>query len=834
MATKYPLSVDQATGNVYPLLVNGLTLNLPAGTKLGGLTIGVGGFDGTFAALTSKPTTIAGYGITDFNSLGDARWSLLSHTHAFSTLTSKPTTLSGYGITDAQSISGTLALAGFSSVTGRIGNANLPLGPQLYDNAGTPVIAANFNLRKLYTSDGTEWLDFSDPDAGPVIPVSKGLKVGTFYIGGQDPSAGDSFIDPENQAATFGTVSAANRIYSGNETYYSSAATAHWSIQPWNTLYNGTNDVQLNLVFNRNIDSSRQDASDYQIRLGLEGNYNNGSHKYIEYNFDTVSPDLAHNRRWMYLKVVRDNSATPMTGDWQFWGNNFQLGAYLDSATDVSSTYFSVSYLDATSTNLVLKSIPARSSKLYLNTTDSTGNPGSYATIVLQRAGVDKWSWTNQGANGDTLSVRNGSAEVYSIAQSTGLVTLNLGLTVAGALTLPTGSVTDTMLASAVKPAVTLVAASNLTLSGGQTIDGVAGVAGQSIILATAQTTGSENGPWVMQSGAWTRPTWYTNGSTTQAPQFLTTFVRLGTTYQGSTWRMTTAGVTIGTTATTWTQTPVSLASSNVTGTLPVANGGTGITSLGAGIATWLGSPTEANLKSAQSGLAWLDTAQTWTAGIKQTFGADATNAGFRLAGVTADPSSLTAGDLWYRSDTEEWKYRGASSTRTLANLAGTQTLTNKTIDGGSNTLQNVNASSITTGWTSANAPVGVPFIASVTGVSLTTANGTDTTVFTVPAGKTFVCTNYYVVLTTVTGYSATNPPTFALVESAGGNNICAAYAGSTSFSAANKIVGLGPSSGGGFVTAAAASLVKFRVTTGTANASTTITARVDVQGFYY
>ena len=36
-----------------------------------------------------------------------------------------------------------------------------------------------------------------------------------------------------------------------------------------------------------------------------------------------------------------------------------------------------------------------------------------------------------------------------------------------------------------------------------------------------------------------------------------------------------------------------------VTGTLPVANGGTGITSFGAGIATWLGTPSSANLASA-------------------------------------------------------------------------------------------------------------------------------------------------------------------------------------------------------------------------------------------
>ena len=38
---------------------------------------------------------------------------------------------------------------------------------------------------------------------------------------------------------------------------------------------------------------------------------------------------------------------------------------------------------------------------------------------------------------------------------------------------------------------------------------------------------------------------------------------------------------------------------SQVTGTLPVANGGTGITSLGTGIATWWGTPSSANLASA-------------------------------------------------------------------------------------------------------------------------------------------------------------------------------------------------------------------------------------------
>jgi hypothetical protein len=47
----------------------------------------------TFASLTSKPTTLAGYGITDASEEG--------HVHTFTSLTGKPTTLAGYGITDA-------------------------------------------------------------------------------------------------------------------------------------------------------------------------------------------------------------------------------------------------------------------------------------------------------------------------------------------------------------------------------------------------------------------------------------------------------------------------------------------------------------------------------------------------------------------------------------------------------------------------------------------------------------------------------------------------------------------------------------------------------------
>jgi len=115
-------------------------------------------------------------------------------------------------------------------------------------------------------------------------------------------------------------------------------------------------------------------------------------------------------------------------------------------------------------------------------------------------------------------------------------------------------------------------------------------------------------------------------------------------------------------------------------------------------------------------------TAQSVTAGIKKTFQANGTTAGFRLAGVSSDPSSLTAGDIWYRTDSEKLTYQGAASTRSLVAENLTQTLTNKTISGASNTITNVSLSTGVTG----NLPV--TNLNSGTGATATTfwtGNGT-------------------------------------------------------------------------------------------------------------
>lgn len=76
-----------------------------------------------------------------------------------------------------------------------------------------------------------------------------------------------------------------------------------------------------------------------------------------------------------------------------------------------------------------------------------------------------------------------------------------------------------------VKDSVRATSTSNITLSGNQTIDGVAVVDGDRV-LVQGQTTGSENGIYVVAAGAWTRSADYASGDTV-ASTFM--FVEEGT-----------------------------------------------------------------------------------------------------------------------------------------------------------------------------------------------------------------------------------------------------------------------------------------------------------------
>lgn len=103
-----------------------------------------------------------------------------------------------------------------------------------------------------------------------------------------------------------------------------------------------------------------------------------------------------------------------------------------------------------------------------------------------------------------------------------------------------------------VKLSVRAATTANITLTGAQTVDGVALVAGDRALVKN-QSTASQNGIYVVASGAWTRAS-----DADTAPEVtpgMFTFVEEGTLNQDSGWVLTTdAPITLGTTALTFTQ----------------------------------------------------------------------------------------------------------------------------------------------------------------------------------------------------------------------------------------------------------------------------------------
>jgi hypothetical protein len=103
-----------------------------------------------------------------------------------------------------------------------------------------------------------------------------------------------------------------------------------------------------------------------------------------------------------------------------------------------------------------------------------------------------------------------------------------------------------------VKASVRAATTGNITLSGTQTIDGVSVVAGNRVLVKD-QSTGSQNGIYVVAAGAWTRATDFDSDAKVTPGAF--TFVEQGTASADSGWVLTNDGtVTVGTTALTFSQ----------------------------------------------------------------------------------------------------------------------------------------------------------------------------------------------------------------------------------------------------------------------------------------
>jgi hypothetical protein len=100
--------------------------------------------------------------------------------------------------------------------------------------------------------------------------------------------------------------------------------------------------------------------------------------------------------------------------------------------------------------------------------------------------------------------------------------------------------------------AVRAIALSNITLSAPQTIDGVSVIAGDRV-LVTAQSTGAQNGIYVVAAGAWTRAT--DANADAEFPAGKQVFVNEGSAYGNTVWAITNdTAITVGTTTISFTQ----------------------------------------------------------------------------------------------------------------------------------------------------------------------------------------------------------------------------------------------------------------------------------------
>jgi len=173
---------------------------------------------------------------------------------------------------------------------------------------------------------------------------------------------------------------------------------------------------------------------------------------------------------------------------------------------------------------------------------DASGNLSS--SLIVN---ADITNATISNAKLATISSSNTPGSIV-VRDGSGNFATNM-ITLLGSVTNPTDAATKSYVDSAVatgivaKTPALVVSTTNVTISGLQTIDGVALSANDRVLLV-GQTNPVENGLWLAQSGAWTRPADFANGTMAGQAYVL---ILSGATYEGSSWLCSTPTAVIGT-----------------------------------------------------------------------------------------------------------------------------------------------------------------------------------------------------------------------------------------------------------------------------------------------
>jgi phage-related tail fiber protein len=247
-------------------------------------------------------------------------------------------------------------------------------------------------------------------------------------------------------------------------------------------------------------------------------------------------------------------------------------------------------------------------------------------------------AWTSITGRPTTLSG-------YGITDALALV----GGTLTGALTLAADPTTALQAATKqyvdnaitgldFKQSVRATTTANITLSGTQTIDGVALIAGDRVLVKD-QTTSNQNGIYFVAAGSWSRASDADNSPAGEVSAGMYAFIEEGTTYASSGWVLATANpITLGTTALTFQQ-------FNGLGQLTA---GTGLTKSGNTLSITASGVTAGTYSSMTVDVTGRVTAGTnpgyITANQNITVSGDVTGSGTTSMALTLAASGVTAG----------------------------------------------------------------------------------------------------------------------------------------------------------------------------------------------
>ena len=348
---------------------------------------------------------------------------------------------------------------------------------------------------------------------------------------------------------------------------------------------------------------------------------------------------------------------------------------------------------------------------------------GTAIGVAYGGTGTSTGSITGTGAL--TFTAAAGNNNVNLVPTGTGIVDVG-GKRVGNAAT-PTQSTDLTTKAYVdslsngldVKASVRAATTANITLSNTQTVDGVALSVGDRVLVKN-QSTGSQNGIYVVASGSWTRATDFDNSPDVEVSPGTFFFVEEGTTQADNGYVVSNdTAITIGTTAITFSQfsgagqitAGAGLTKSgntlDVVGTadrITVATDSVDIAS------TYVGQTSITTLGTIATGV-WQGTlvaGQYGGTGVNNsgktiTLGGSFTHTGAHTLGLTTTANTSVT----------------LPTTGTLATLAGSETFTNKTL-----TSPTINSGALSGTFTGSFTASGVATFSNTTDATTTTAAG--------------------------------------------------------------------------------------------------------------